>query len=535
MRLRQPTKSIRRSAGGSKNNRRSKLCCTAKIYLSMISVVIILYWLYSQLMQSIVWSNNSASTIADASNLLSDWTRPDARISPPQSKDLQQGWMKQQFQQHSNNNLRNVTTPVSVGGLPQWLRQGKNKHVQVKGGGNVQYTSPVCEGFNNTFRRPRHGCQRNPDTKMVHCAFENFRVDVDKIECDLGGEPLESVMGRPEEPEFPRYQMGAFSTERAPKHVPLPGTFESSHYIDQVLNNMEFPTADQQCAEVRKGTTMFITRYEYVNLYHTMTDWFNFYHSLPPDEESVNVVFLDAHAEGSLDSVWSQMSGRPYEHVKHLKRGGVCFEKAILIPPGYASPLFSHGYKPRCPSQLMVEHFSDFVLQRYGLGHEHKIEGNVVIIDRIAHISHPRSSLTGSRIFSNLDVLESEIKKVPGVTSVRRLQFETMSFQEQLRAIRRAHVLIGNHGAGLTHLLFLSNDTAVIEFSPFAKDFFVYLSDWKGESVDYNLLEDFEALELGEEASDSTRELPSSLIEKAVSTLTRIMEKKTKHDPSNLV
>jgi capsular polysaccharide biosynthesis protein len=41
----------------------------------------------------------------------------------------------------------------------------------------------------------------------------------------------------------------------------------------------------------------------------------------------------------------------------------------------------------------------------------------------------------------------------------------TMSFREQLRAVRRAKVLVGFHGAGLAHLLFLNDQASVVELS----------------------------------------------------------------------
>jgi hypothetical protein len=487
----------------------------------MLVLVANYYWLTFQQEQK--------TADAEQSQILSSRPKDGGIGNSEASISLQKEWMIRRYKK--NHPWQNITINEkddSGGGLPKWSTQGKNKLAHAQG--PVQYTSPVCENFNNTFRRPKHGCQMNPDTQMVHCAFENFRVDVDLIQSDRGGEALASVMGRAEQKEFPKYTIGAFATDRKPQHVPLPaGNLASLHYMGNVLIALEYPETTKTkrqsplaCKEVRKGTTMFITRYEYVNLYHTMTDWWNTYFSLPPiNQQPVNIVFLDAHAQGSLDSVWSQLFG-PYTYVQHLPRGGVCFEKAVLIPPGYASPLFSNGYKPRCPSHLMTEHFCEHVLKQYGLAHETKVEGNVVIIDRIGHISHPRSQLTGKRIISNLPDLEKEIAKVPGVTSVHRLQFETMTFRDQLQAVRRAHVLIGNHGAGLTHILFMDKQSAVIEFAPDTRDFFIYLGDWKAD-VEHNLIPDYDLAK-----EEGTGEISSETIKQTVKTVSRIMSGKEK-------
>ena len=346
---------------------------------------------------------------------------------------------------------------------------------------------PGCKTFDQTFHRPSHGCKRNKDTKIVHCTFQNFRVDVSRIKSDRGGEPLASVMGRNGDNEMPSYELGAFSTASQPSHVPLPKDLgkEFLHYIRSVVNAMEFPlegrTKPLKCVETVKGTTMFITRYEYVNLYHTMTDWWNTFFSLPNDAnpDGVRVVFLDGHAEGGLDPVWSTLFG-PTTFVQHLPKGGVCFERAILVPPGYTAPIYPKTTRKRCPSRLRVAAFSNFVLQRYGLQDVHMIPGKVVIINRVPYVAHPRSKPENfKRTISNIDKLRDRIARLPKVSQVEVVSLEHLSMREQIGKIREANVLIGNHGAGLTHLLFMDERSHVMEFTG-NLEFFTYLNEWKG-------------------------------------------------------
>jgi glycoprotein 2-beta-D-xylosyltransferase len=256
--------------------------------------------------------------------------------------------------------------------------------------------------------------------------------------------------------------------------------------MQNVLNSMKYPKKinekiDMECAETWSGTTMFITRYEYVNLYHTMTDWWNAYFTMPPEDTNIRVVFLDGHAKGNLDPVWEQMFGK-FTYVQHLPKGGVCFEKAVFIPAGYDSTLFPFvGIRLHCPRQKLADEFSNHVLKSFNLQNLQRIPGKVVIIDRKPYISHPRSKPENAqRILSNLDKLRHRLLKVKGVTSVELLRLETMSFGEQLSAIREAHILIGNHGAGLSHLLFMDRKSDVFEFTIDYLDFFSYLCEWKG-------------------------------------------------------
>ena len=60
---------------------------------------------------------------------------------------------------------------------------------------------------------------------------------------------------------------------------------------------------------------------------------------------------------------------------------------------------------------------------------------------------------------SNLKELKHAIRSVPGVTSVSLVRFETMTFREQLETIRQSHIVLGIHGAGLSHIMFMNSSS----------------------------------------------------------------------------
>jgi glycoprotein 2-beta-D-xylosyltransferase len=363
-----------------------------------------------------------------------------------------------------------------------------------------------CEHFDHSILRPTHGCQINKHTYMVFCNFENLKIDVSKITSDSGGEPLSSVMGRAESKELPRYEKGAFTTPKLPSFN-VPDRYRMNlHYVKDVLNSLVYPTkknqgkTDMTCTETWQGTTMFITRYEYVNLFHTMTDWFNTFLSLPPEDDHVRVVFLDAHAEGNLDSVWNDVFAK-FTYVQRLPEGGVCFEKAIFIPPGYVSPIYQtlvqsfdiSDERENCPHHDRAMEFSNLFARSYNLETDDEpVWGKVIIIDRQHYVAHPRSKPGKTpRMLSNLKELKKALRGVPGVTSVSMVRFETMTFREQLQTIRQAHIVIGNHGAGLSHVMFMNEKSTLIEFSTGGADYFDFMAQWKGVSyhavpIDYD-------------------------------------------------
>jgi glycoprotein 2-beta-D-xylosyltransferase len=373
------------------------------------------------------------------------------------------------------------------------------------------YPKYECDKFDHSIKRPTHGCQVNNDTRTVFCNFENLRIDTDLMKMvALGGEVLSTVMGRTEETEFPTYQRGTFSTSTKP-NFDVPTEFRSDlHYVENVLNSLRYPSPknkykiDLTCKKTYPGTTLFVTRYEYVNLYHTITDWWNAFSVLPRTNynfllnEGISkpdrVVFLDGHAQGLLDSTWETLFGE-YHYIKHIgvRDGGICFERAIFIPPGYKSPLFNaeknDHTRQRCPNREMAASFSNFVLEQYDLLRQTEvIRGNIVLIDRQPFVSHPRSdpkNLDRQVTKSELNDLKKKLNSIPDVT-VNLVRLETMTFAEQLKLIRQTHVLIGMHGAALSHLMFMDEKSHIIEFQEGYQDFFEYMSKWKG--IDYELV-----------------------------------------------
>lgn len=444
----------------------------------------------------------------------------------------------------------NIFVHLDYKDLQQATGQDKHEHRRGKLGGELRVLhhgssaseweslhdkmyDAACSEFDHSIRRPKHGCEVNKDTKIVFCNFDNLRIDTTKIQMEArGGENLSEVMKRPEEDEFPTYNKAAFSTPIKPK-FDVPTDYRSNlHYLENVLNAMRYPTKqnrgklDLSCEQTYPGTTLFVTRYEYVNLYHTLTDLWNAFFILPRKGKSKGsgtetfdfgfgalpttsngirssnnnsdddvlqkpdrVVFLDGHAKGLLDSVWETLFGE-YHYIRHIGEnaggGGTCFERAMFIPSGYKSPLQKNYQREACFHKGMAKAFSDFVLQQYGLLPSQKskvVKGRIVVIDRQPFISHPRSDRkNAARQFHNSEIreLQNQLGRIPGVT-VRLVRLEKLSFREQLELVRDTHVLIGIHGAGLSHLLFMDETQShSIEFESNFLEHFAYLSEWKG-------------------------------------------------------
>ena len=90
-----------------------------------------------------------------------------------------------------------------------------------------------------------------------------------------------------------------------------------------------------------------------------------------------------------------------------------------------------------------------------------------------AHLiaSHPSSPDAGARIYVSRGragkrriLNEDEVISLVRKSGFQIVHFEELSFMEQATLCSRAHFLIGNHGAGLTNMLFMESGGSVLEF-----------------------------------------------------------------------
>lgn len=242
-----------------------------------------------------------------------------------------------------------------------------------------------------------------------------------------------------------------------------------------------------------------------------------------------HVIFIDGHNASPMDDGWLGMflrcvpaagagayfmqSPRParlcqppillrrlrcccsINYAKHFK-GRACFSRAYYASFGYRAAI-SVGFGARtndCRANKFVQQFGVDMVRAYGLvprptaacavGSGDQIP--VLFVRRVHYKAHPRHNGQIVRRLDNEDdiysALEAEAKRPGSKISLMNGLFSSMTVGEQIRMVQDSCLVVGAHGAGLSHILFGAPNTHMLELRPpaFMRPHFIAYSYWAG-------------------------------------------------------
>lgn len=276
------------------------------------------------------------------------------------------------------------------------------------------------------------------------------------------------------------------------------------------LNGPELPSTTNA-----KRTLVLVQRYEYVNLYHTMTDWYNvcdaidylFTREAIQTFDDFDIMVTDTHCQGSLDIVWEDLYGKKLKFLTDSAEDVAVYDRVLFVSPGYQSPITGAMYGKfanniKNPAQSVLA-FRNFFMKRYGLfGNEDTIFEKVTmlltgeqqkmlhqicypalekattrtrwltVVFRGDYRPHPRHlGVTGRKISNEAELLASLAKTLRAEEDgsewgVRGVHLEDTDMAGQLALYHTSDILISIHGAALSNVIFMRPGTLVIELQP---------------------------------------------------------------------
>ena len=312
--------------------------------------------------------------------------------------------------------------------------------------------------------------------------IRNMIIDRKLCGNEKGGQKLSEVLNQPEEKEYLSMHLGCFQRTCDQKEEYF---FNGDNHMNDWLTYWKHSDVlSDVYDEVWPQFTIVITRYEYANIYHTMTDWYNAFlmmNFFNKTQSETNILLIDAHPQGMLDSTWVMLFNSTTTLTSMKRR--TMFADLVWGAIGYNSFITDH-YAMTIP---LVEEFRQFFMNSFSVSTSRKFDCDrlsILFLWRHDYLAHPRNPVgVISRKIKNEHQLLRTLQQRYLNYQVKGMQIDKLSMQDQLKVISHTDILIGMHGAGLTHTLFLPPTAGVIEFIPkywnSADEHFMAMSGWR--------------------------------------------------------
>ncbi|KND86997.1 6-hydroxy-D-nicotine oxidase [Tolypocladium ophioglossoides CBS 100239] len=177
----------------------------------------------------------------------------------------------------------------------------------------------------------------------------------------------------------------------------------------------------------------------------------------PKAAETTQVVLLDPHNDGAFMDLWKLFAKMPVRRIHELNASEPVSD--IIIPfSGGSNTLWQGDWVDLlCRDSALVKTFVSRVLAHYDVATPAR-DGKEVIVTYIQRTNT-------RKLIDEAGHMEALRKQVPHM-KLNVVDFALLSFRQQLKVVRETDLLVGVHGAGLTHLMFLPPGSAVIEILP---------------------------------------------------------------------
>jgi EGF domain-specific O-GlcNAc transferase len=175
------------------------------------------------------------------------------------------------------------------------------------------------------------------------------------------------------------------------------------------------------------------------------------------DMANTQIVVLDDRLDGPYWDLWRLFAHKPILRLADLTEDAQV-DNLIIPLAGGGNPLWQGDWQVQnCGISGLLQTFVARVLAFYSVeSRSSKDKIIVTFIDRHA----------GRRLVDQERLLDLANTRFPHV-EVQITDFTSLSFKDQIQVVHDSDVLVGVHGAGLTHALWLKPAVSVVEILPY--------------------------------------------------------------------
>lgn len=206
------------------------------------------------------------------------------------------------------------------------------------------------------------------------------------------------------------------------------------------------------------------------NMYHYFCNFVNIYstlHLYNRFTDDIEIVVWDNHLPRSnFEPMWSVFSRHPLRGIKEFEGKRVCFKRAIftLLPRMVQGLYYNTPLSAGCSKSGLFHAFNTHTLHKLGVKqqYQHDDTSSTVADSQQLRVLIVSRSEPHRRIL-NEDALKIALANDSKRYTAKFVDLSRMPFKQQLELTHNTDILVGMHGAGLTHVLFLPDWAALVE------------------------------------------------------------------------
>ena len=177
------------------------------------------------------------------------------------------------------------------------------------------------------------------------------------------------------------------------------------------------------------------------------------------DMENTQVVILDDIGADPYMELWSLFARKPIIKLSDLGAESPSLGNVIVPLAGGSNPMWSGDWELHsCDHSELLRVFTKRVLDFYNVNDEPLAADRPLVLTFIDRKE--------KRLLVNKEEYISILKSKFPAVKIELVDFAAFSFTEQLKIIRRTDILVGVHGAGLTHGMFMPPGSTMVEILP---------------------------------------------------------------------